>query len=81
MNRNKWVIAAEPLELPLFELIPSQRQVVFNGDRLPFQCTATYLDNTTEVHWYHDGRLVESNEESGMFVEESITHDCCLITR
>ncbi|RMC11517.1 hypothetical protein DUI87_11636 [Hirundo rustica rustica] len=70
-----------PLELPLFELIPSQRQVVFHGDRLPFQCTATYVDNTTQVHWYHAGRLIETDEESGIFVEDSIIHDCCLITR
>ncbi|XP_030807028.1 adhesion G protein-coupled receptor A1-like isoform X4 [Camarhynchus parvulus] len=70
-----------PLELPLFELIPSQRQVVFHGDRLPFQCTATYVDNSTQVQWYHAGRLIETNEESGIFVEDSIIHDCCLITR
>jgi len=73
--------AAGPLELPLFELIPSQRQVVFHGDRLPFQCTATYVDKTTQVHWYHAGRLIETDEESGIFVEDSIIHDCCLITR
>lgn len=72
---------AGPLELPLFELIPSQRQVVFHGDRLPFQCTATYVDNTTQVHWYHNGHLLETDEESGIFVEDSIIHDCCLITR
>ncbi|XP_028917167.1 adhesion G protein-coupled receptor A1 [Ornithorhynchus anatinus] len=72
---------AGPLELPLFELIPSQRQVVFHGDRLPFQCTATYVDNTTQVHWHHNGRLVESDEERGVIVEDSIIHDCCLVTR
>ncbi|GCC22313.1 hypothetical protein chiPu_0000700 [Chiloscyllium punctatum] len=30
-----------PLELPLFQMIPSRQQVVFHGDRLPFMCTAT----------------------------------------
>ncbi|KAJ7405809.1 G-protein coupled receptor 124 [Pitangus sulphuratus] len=79
--KENQLICAGPLELPLFELIPSQRQVVFHGDRLPFQCTATYVDNTTQVHWYHAGRLVETDEESGIFVEDSIIHDCCLITR
>ncbi|KAH1167203.1 hypothetical protein KIL84_002686, partial [Mauremys mutica] len=79
--KENQLICAGPLELPLFELIPSQRQVVFHGDRLPFQCTATYVDNTTQVHWYHDGHLIESDEESGIFVEDSIIHDCCLITR
>ncbi|XP_075360202.1 adhesion G protein-coupled receptor A3-like [Mycteria americana] len=79
--KENQLICAGPLELPLFELIPSQRQVVFHGDRLPFQCTATYVDNTTQVHWYHAGRLIETDEESGIFVEDSIIHDCCLITR
>ncbi|KAM6442017.1 adhesion G protein-coupled receptor A1 [Liasis olivaceus] len=79
--KENQLICAGPLELPLFELIPSQKQVVFHGDRLPFQCTATYLDITTQVHWYHDGRLVETDDERGMFVEETIIHDCCLITR
>ncbi|XP_030807027.1 adhesion G protein-coupled receptor A3-like isoform X3 [Camarhynchus parvulus] len=79
--KENQLICAGPLELPLFELIPSQRQVVFHGDRLPFQCTATYVDNSTQVQWYHAGRLIETNEESGIFVEDSIIHDCCLITR
>ncbi|XP_014379268.2 adhesion G protein-coupled receptor A3-like [Alligator sinensis] len=79
--KENQLICAGPLELPLFELIPSQRQVVFHGDRLPFQCTATYVDNTTQVHWYHNGHLLETDEESGIFVEDSIIHDCCLITR
>ncbi|XP_042647235.1 adhesion G protein-coupled receptor A2 isoform X2 [Tyto alba] len=79
--KENQLICAGPLELPLFELIPSQRQVVFHGDRLPFQCTATYVDSTTQVHWYHAGHLIETDEESGVFVEDSIIHDCCLITR
>ncbi|KAI1236308.1 hypothetical protein IHE44_0001593 [Lamprotornis superbus] len=79
--KENQLICAGPLELPLFELIPSQRQVVFHGDRLPFQCTATYVDSSTQVHWYHGGRLVETDEQSGVFVEDSIIHDCCLITR
>ncbi|NWY64256.1 AGRA3 protein, partial [Erithacus rubecula] len=79
--KENQLICAGPLELPLFELIPSQRQVVFHGDRLPFQCTATYVDSSTRVQWYHGGRLVETDEARGVFVEESIVHDCCLITR
>ncbi|XP_033885678.3 adhesion G protein-coupled receptor A2-like isoform X3 [Acipenser ruthenus] len=69
-----------PLELPLFQMIPSYRQVVFLGDRLPFQCTATYIDNTTKVQWYHDGNLIETEEDKGVFVEENIVHDCCLVS-
>ncbi|MBN3304421.1 AGRA3 protein, partial [Amia calva] len=74
------LICETPLELPLFQLIPSQRQVVFRGDRLPFQCTATYLDSTVEVRWRHNGNPVRTEEENGVLVEDSIIHDCCLIT-
>ncbi|KAM5140807.1 adhesion G protein-coupled receptor A1 isoform 4-T4 [Mantella aurantiaca] len=70
-----------PLALPLFQIIPSQKQIVFHGDRLPFHCTATYMKSTGDIYWLHNGRLIESDEERGIFVEESIVHDCCLITR
>nr|XP_020828708.1 adhesion G protein-coupled receptor A1 isoform X3 [Phascolarctos cinereus] len=79
--REDQLTCAGPLELPLFQLIPSQSQVVFHGDRLPFQCTATLVDNTTQAHWYHNGRLIETDEAQGMFVKESVIHDCSLITR
>ncbi|XP_036590077.1 adhesion G protein-coupled receptor A1 [Trichosurus vulpecula] len=79
--REDQLTCAGPLELPLFQLIPSQSQVVFHGDRLPFQCTATLVDNTTQAHWYHNGRLIETDEARGMFVKESVIHDCSLITR
>ncbi|XP_056385245.1 adhesion G protein-coupled receptor A1 isoform X3 [Hyla sarda] len=70
-----------PPELPMFQIIPSQKQIVFHGDRLPFHCTATYVPGTSGINWLHDGQLVKSNEEHGIFVEESVIHDCCLITR
>ncbi|XP_069836235.1 adhesion G protein-coupled receptor A1 isoform X2 [Dendropsophus ebraccatus] len=71
----------KPPELPMFQIIPSQKQIVFHGDRLPFHCTATYVPGTSDIYWLHDGQLVKSNEEHGIFVEESVIHDCCLITR
>ncbi|KAI4874852.1 hypothetical protein NFI96_010401 [Prochilodus magdalenae] len=69
-----------PLELPLLQLIPSQRQLVFRGDRLPLQCTATYLDPSLKLTWSHEQRAVRTQEKIGVYVEESIIHDCCLIT-
>ncbi|KAK7901607.1 hypothetical protein WMY93_018376 [Mugilogobius chulae] len=69
-----------PLELPLFQLIPSQRQLVFQGDRLPLQCTASYLHPHMELLWRHNGQPVSTQEERGVSVEESLIHDCSLIT-
>ncbi|KAL3049905.1 hypothetical protein OYC64_012047 [Pagothenia borchgrevinki] len=70
-----------PLEMPLFQLIPSQRQVVFRGDRLPLQCTASYLDPSVELRWRHNRRMVTTHEDRGIYVEDTLIHDCCLITR
>ncbi|XP_062375169.1 adhesion G protein-coupled receptor A3-like [Sardina pilchardus] len=69
-----------PLELPLFQLIPSQRQVVFRGDRLPLQCTVSYLEPALSVTWSHDQQPVLTQEERGIYVEEPVVHDCCLVT-
>ncbi|XP_006000352.1 adhesion G protein-coupled receptor A2 [Latimeria chalumnae] len=69
-----------PLELHTLELIPSLRQVVFQRDRLPFQCTATYLDNSTQIQWYHNGELVQEDKEMEVILEDSVIHDCSLIT-
>uniref|UniRef100_UPI003AAD1AB0 adhesion G protein-coupled receptor A3 n=1 Tax=Centroberyx gerrardi TaxID=166262 RepID=UPI003AAD1AB0 len=69
-----------PLEMPLFQLIPSQRQVVFRGDRLPLQCTASYLDASVELRWRHNGQAVATQEERGVYLEETLLHDCCLLT-
>ncbi|XP_041865496.1 adhesion G protein-coupled receptor A3 isoform X2 [Melanotaenia boesemani] len=69
-----------PLEMPLFQLIPSQRQLVFRGDRLPLQCTASYLDPSVELRWRHNGHIVTTQEDQGIYVEETLLHDCCLLT-
>ncbi|XP_074064889.1 adhesion G protein-coupled receptor A2 isoform X2 [Macrotis lagotis] len=71
---------AGALELHTHHLIPSLRQVVFQGDRLPFQCTASYLGSSTRIHWYHNRVPVEGDEEAGVILEESLIHDCTFIT-
>uniref|UniRef100_A0A9L0JW07 Adhesion G protein-coupled receptor A3 n=1 Tax=Equus asinus TaxID=9793 RepID=A0A9L0JW07_EQUAS len=68
-----------PLELPSFYMTPSHRQVVFEGDSLPFQCMASYIDQDMQVLWYQDGRIVETDESQGIFVEKSMIHNCSLI--
>lgn len=69
-----------PLELHTLSLLPSQRQVVFRGDRLPFHCTAALVDKITTLHWRHNGQLVTSDPEMGVQLENSVLHDCTFIT-
>ncbi|XP_003221400.2 adhesion G protein-coupled receptor A3 isoform X1 [Anolis carolinensis] len=68
-----------PLELPSFYMTPSHRQVVFEGDSLPFQCMASYIDQDMQVLWYQDGKIVETDESQGIFIEKSMIHNCSLI--
>uniref|UniRef100_A0A7N9AZ42 Adhesion G protein-coupled receptor A2 n=1 Tax=Mastacembelus armatus TaxID=205130 RepID=A0A7N9AZ42_9TELE len=69
-----------PLELHTLSLLPSQRQVVFKGDRLPFHCTAALVDKITTLHWRHNGQLVTSDPEMGVQLEKNVLHDCTFIT-
>lgn len=68
------------LELHTHHLIPSLRQVVFQGDRLPFQCSASYLGNDTRIRWYHNRAPVEGDEQAGILLADSLIHDCTFIT-
>ncbi|XP_030635049.1 adhesion G protein-coupled receptor A3 [Chanos chanos] len=68
-----------PLELPSFQMTPSQRQVVFQGDSLPFQCMASFVDQDMQVLWYQDGKMVESDATQGIYIEKSMVQNCSLI--
>ncbi|XP_039098466.1 adhesion G protein-coupled receptor A2 [Hyaena hyaena] len=68
------------LELHTHHLIPSLRQVVFQGDRLPFQCSASYLGEDTRIRWYHNRAPLEGDEQAGVLLAESLVHDCTFIT-
>ncbi|XP_051510132.1 adhesion G protein-coupled receptor A2-like isoform X1 [Myxocyprinus asiaticus] len=69
-----------PLELHTLSLLPSLRQVVFKGDRLPFHCTASLVDKITALHWRHNGQAVTTDPTHGVHLEESVQHDCTFIT-
>ncbi|XP_054364958.1 adhesion G protein-coupled receptor A3 isoform X4 [Mirounga angustirostris] len=77
--RQELLTCDPPLELPSFYMTPSHRQVVFEGDSLPFQCMASYIDQDMQVLWYQDGRIVETDESQGIFVEKNMIHNCSLI--
>ncbi|KAM4536671.1 adhesion G protein-coupled receptor A3 [Odontesthes bonariensis] len=68
-----------PLELPSFQLTPSQRQVVFQGDSLPFQCQASLVAEDMQVFWYQNGRMVKHDATQGIFIEKRIVQNCSLI--
>uniref|UniRef100_A0A8C5LWA9 Adhesion G protein-coupled receptor A3 n=1 Tax=Leptobrachium leishanense TaxID=445787 RepID=A0A8C5LWA9_9ANUR len=77
--RAEQLTCDSPLDLPSFYMTPSHRQVVFEGDSLPFQCMASYIDQDMQVIWYQDGKIVETDESQGIFVEKNTIHNCSLI--
>ncbi|XP_057711149.1 adhesion G protein-coupled receptor A3 [Corythoichthys intestinalis] len=68
-----------PLELPSFQLTPSQRQVVFQGDSLPFQCQASFVAEDMQVLWYQNGRMVTPDAAQGIYIEKHMVQNCSLI--
>eukprot|EP00064_Thunnus_orientalis_P012680 superscaffoldBa00001974_g12715 len=68
-----------PLELPSFKLTPSQHQVVFQGDSLPFQCQASFVAEDMQVLWYQNGRMVKPDAAQGIFIEKRMVQNCSLI--
>lgn len=68
-----------PLELPSFQMTPSQHQIVFQGDSLPFQCMASYVDEDMQVLWYQDGKMVEPDATQGIHIEKRMVQNCSLI--
>lgn len=88
--REKWpphpllyclISSDAPLELPSFQLTPSQRQVVFQGDSLPFQCQASFVAEDMQVLWYQNGRMVKPDAAQGIFIEKHMVQNCSLIAR
>lgn len=75
------VFVDAPLELPSFQMTPSQHQIVFQGDSLPFQCMASFVDEDMQVLWYQDGKMVETDATQGIYIEKSMVQNCSLIAR
>jgi hypothetical protein len=54
-NSHEIAFSDRPLELPLFEIFPSKSQVVFEGDKLPFECRASVIDKRADwLAWNQD---------------------------
>ncbi|XP_060572173.1 adhesion G protein-coupled receptor A3-like [Ruditapes philippinarum] len=64
-----------PLELPLFEIKPGMSQIVFEGDKLPFDCQASVVDPNTKMFWLRRGAVVETNRSQGIFIHTRKTPD------
>ncbi|KAL8623643.1 hypothetical protein ACOMHN_051085 [Nucella lapillus] len=43
------------LQLPVFEIKPSHSQLVFEGDKLPFECRASVIHPRTLIAWVREG--------------------------
>jgi len=55
-----------PLELSVFELVPSTSQVVFEGDRFSFKCHVAESETEMNVTWMHNGDVVRIDDDHGL---------------
>uniref|UniRef100_A0A8C4R7R7 Adhesion G protein-coupled receptor A2 n=1 Tax=Eptatretus burgeri TaxID=7764 RepID=A0A8C4R7R7_EPTBU len=70
-----------PMELPIFQLLPSSAQLIFTGDKLPLQCAASLVGGGTSLTWRHNGRTVGRQAEAlGILLEPMKVHDCSVVT-
>ncbi|XP_077992114.1 adhesion G protein-coupled receptor A3-like [Glandiceps talaboti] len=72
--RGKDLHCDYPLELPIFDLTPSNNQVVFLGDSLPMSCITTYVGESTKMIWYKNRKEVD-NQTAGLQLHTYRSHD------
>ncbi|CAI9736360.1 adhesion G protein-coupled receptor A3-like [Octopus vulgaris] len=73
--KRKDLHCERPLELPVFELLPSTNQIVFEGDKLPFECRAFKIDDEAEMFWVRKGKRMHTNRTAGIFLHETYIPD------
>lgn len=59
----------------MFDLQPSTNQIVFEGDKLPFECRAFKSDEHSEMFWIREGKRLSTNRTAGIFLHEMYIHD------
>ncbi|BFZ01249.1 hypothetical protein BsWGS_04288 [Bradybaena similaris] len=69
----------KPTQQPIFDIHPSESQLVFQGDKLPFECHASVIPGKMEVAWFRDGQLVTTNKTIGVYVNRSHNLDRTVI--
>ena len=56
-------------------MTPNTNQVVFEGDKLPFDCRASIIDPSTVMYWVRKGKAVGTNRTLGIMVYTQLTPD------
>ncbi|XP_012939482.1 adhesion G protein-coupled receptor A3, partial [Aplysia californica] len=67
------------VQLLTFNIRPSESQLVFKGDKLPFECHASYMPGDMSIAWFRSGHLVTTNKTMGVFVHTSHNLDRTII--
>ncbi|XP_041370452.1 adhesion G protein-coupled receptor A3-like [Gigantopelta aegis] len=68
------------LQLPFFEIIPKESQIVFEGDKLPFECRASVIHQKTKIFWMRKNVTIKTNKTAGVFVHTLMSPDRTVIT-
>lgn len=68
------------LQLAIFDIRPSESQLVFQGDKLPFECHASVAPGKMEIAWFRGGHQVTTNKTVGVSVNTTHNLDYTVIT-
>ena len=65
----------------MFEIKPSHSQLVFEGDKLPFECRASVIHPRTNIAWVREGGniVITTNKTAGIFVHTSYSPDRTIV--
>lgn len=55
--------------------------MVFEGDKLPFECRASVIDPATKMSWLRGGREVRTNRTIGIYVHTAKSPDKTIMTQ
>ncbi|GFO36532.1 adhesion g protein-coupled receptor a3, partial [Plakobranchus ocellatus] len=71
--RRRELVCNRKFQLKVFHIRPSKSQLVFQGDKLPFECYASKAPGLMQIAWYRSGHLVTTNASRGVSV--NTTHN------
>ena len=69
------VSSDRPPDLNSFQIKPSASQILFQGDKLPFECEASAPDGNLTLIWVRNGVQIKENASLGVRLYHPLSPD------
>ncbi|RUS79656.1 hypothetical protein EGW08_012579, partial [Elysia chlorotica] len=73
--RRRELVCNRDFQLKVFDIQPSESQLVFQGDKLPINCYASRAPGRMNIAWFRSGHMVTTNASLGVSVYTSRNSD------